>query len=138
MAKFYQTTEFRHLDAEWNKKLVETDFKDAERSIGSTRVLKQRSSYAYRRHARTPNQEAKEVYFTLILQNIHTTSFDKELDQLVLSKFAEGLNNVAIVRELTALGLRIHRKTVMFIVRRYEHLWGLRFWTAKKRNLKSG
>lgn len=135
MAKFYQTPEFRSKEREWYRRLSDTGFRDAEKTVGSNRVLKKRACNSYR-ESKGSARENKERYFEVISQNIHITSFQNEKEQFVLLKFAEGLSRVDIVREVRNIGISIHRNTVTHIIRRYEHLWGLRFWSLKHRKLR--
>lgn len=135
MAKFFLRPEFKDLECEWNKRLIASGFKDIEHTKHGERVLKQYAFNAYLQ-ADDKTRLAREQYYHLIAMNVAVHSFNKLLDEIVMTKFAEGLFIKQIVLDLNKLGFSIHRQTVRFIVRRYEHEWGIKYWTLKERNLK--
>jgi FixJ family two-component response regulator len=134
MPKFYQTPEFKELQSRWDEILIEAGFADAEKTKNGDRVLKNRAASHFQSVSEA-KRNAKIEYFELIAKYYFTTVFQNPRDKFVLGLVAEGLNNRQIVKSLEKNGYHLHRKTVMFIVRRYEHEWGIRFWTAKQRNL---
>ncbi len=137
MAKFYQTKEFKELEKEWNKFLEMTGFNDAERIKNGERVLRQNASNAYRQ-ADEFEREAKAKYFQNICHHVNRTIFTNPIDKFVMTMISDGISIKQIVLELALMGHPTHRQTIRFIVRRHEHIWGIRFWSAKDRNLKYG
>jgi hypothetical protein len=53
------------------------------------------------------------------------------MDLTVMTMRGDGFTLIQITAENN-----IHRKTVMYIIRRYEHQWDIRKWSLKQRNLK--
>jgi len=135
MSKFYQTKRFKDLERCWDKKLLDTGFADAERTKNGQRILKQASSNAYR-SANIQARETRAEYYRTICYNAYRTTFVKPIDRLVMTMLADGLTIRKIVGELLRHGIKAHRMTVSFIIRRWEHRWGIRYWTLKERNLK--
>lgn len=135
--KYYQRPEFRYLQFEWDKKLKDSGFIDHEVTIGSDRSLKKYALKLLSREVQL-NKEAKEEYYHAISCNVLSHNFDRDIDKSVMVKFSEGLTHKEIVLFVTNQGKKIHRKTVMFIIRRHEHIWGMKYWTAKQRKLKNG
>lgn len=130
----WQTTRFKELEAEWEKKLAESGFEDAEKKIAGERVLKQSADYAYRRKEHTEEyREAKLAYYSLISQKIHGTRFDDDSDKLIMEKTAEGWSIQEISRELKHLEMpKFNRDTIRYIRRRYETRWGIRHWKPEE------
>lgn len=137
MAKFFQTREFRDLEKEWNEILSQSGFVDIERTKNGERVLKQNSSNAYRQ-ADEEMRSARQEYYRNIGYHIFRTHFVRCIDCRVMFGVANGLSIKEIVEELKSDQIEVHRQTVRFIVRRFEHQWGLRFWSPEARNLKVG
>ena len=155
MAKFWRTNEFKNLQSEWEEKLKESGFEDAEKEVGGDRVLKQRADYAYRSSA-DATREAKEEYFQLLSSWVRIeTQFDGEKffqlflplpgvdplelkrtlspDRLIMEMTAQGKNIQEISRELKRRGMEKHnRDTIRYIRRRYEDRWGIRRWTREQ------
>ena len=132
MKKYYQTLDFKNLEKTWNKKLVKSGFIDAERTTRSDRVLKKVSSNSHR-YAKSLNKD----YFQIISDNILSTEFKNETDQKIMILFADGKNRSEIAKKIKKKGKRF-RETVGLIIRRYEHIWGIKYWTSKERGLKNG
>lgn len=137
MAKFYQSREFRELEKQWDEYLKLSGFEDAERIKNGERVLRQNSSNSYRQ-AGDDEREAKLQYFQTLCAHFYRTEFPNPVDKLVMAMVSDGRSIKFIVFELSRSGHPTHRQTIRFIIRRYEHLWGIRVWTAKQRNLKYG
>lgn len=137
MPKFYQTPEFRELQKRWEEILEELGFIDAEKTKNGERVLKSRAATSFNRVSEA-KRNAKIEYYSIIARHYFATVFPRQLDKYIMSMLADGLNNKQIVQKLERDGYKVHRKTVMFIIRRWEHEWGIRFWTLKQRNLKHG
>lgn len=135
--KFYQTRDFRQLEKEWERRLLTSGFRDAELMISHERVLKQHSANAYKQKSPEEIQD-KENYFRALSQNVYLNQFAKFEDKLIMSMTADGYLIKQIVEQMLRHDYKIHRQTIRFIIRRYEHDWGLRFWTPKQRNLRHG
>jgi hypothetical protein len=127
--KFYQTKEFKALAEQWEKKLAQDGLADIEKCVGSQRMLKQNSANVYRQMEAT-RREAKEYYYQQLSGCLYFSSFDSEVDRVVMSLKAEGANITEICRELLARGMSRYRRTVRLIIRKYEHKWGIRTWKA--------
>lgn len=136
MIKFYQTKEFKALEVLWERRLSKSGFVDAEKSLRADRALKQRSSNAYRQMSAL-NREIKAVYFQKICDHVLTTAFKNSTDEKIMTLFSEGKKRTQIAFILKPKSRRF-RETVGLIIRRYEHIWGLRRWSAKERGLKNG
>lgn len=136
------------LKRQWEEKLKQSGFEDAEKEIGGERVLRQSADYAYRRKEQTPEIRAiKLSYFMLLAQRIsEETEFEDKFDKLIMERTAEGLSATRIAEEVRAImwieaGLpwqkkkrrgSANRKTIRMIRRRYETRWGIRIWTARQ------
>lgn len=155
MAKFWRSSEFKKLQSEWEEKLRQSGFEDAEKEVGGDRVLKQRADYAYR-SSTTATIEAKEEYFQLLSSWVRIeTQFDGESffqlplplpgvdplelkrnissDRLIMEMTAAGKNIQEISRELKRRRMEKHnRDTIRYIRRRYEDRWGIRRWTREQ------
>lgn len=131
MAKFYQTKTFKGLQKEWEKRLLESGFIDHENGD----QLKQNAANSYRR-ANALLREAKLEYFQIIIHQIYRHGYiPPDMDPLDLTVMVMRGNGLSI--NLVAERNKIHRQTVRFIIRRYEHQWGIRSWTLAERNLKN-
>lgn len=134
MAKFWRTPDFQELNKQWNEKLKKSGFDDAEEEVGGEKLLKQRASYAYRRRETTAVQRQNKLeYFMLIAQFIEREKgFEDESDKLIMQRTAEGLSIREISEELQRLKKpKFNRDTIRYIRRRYEHRWGIRFWSKE-------
>lgn len=131
----FNSKSFKELEALWNERLVESGFKDVEKmKRNGERVLRQRSTNVYRQASQSVRM-SREKYFQLIAENFYQTEFNREIDKTVMGLFAEGVSIKNIVLELKGQNISIHRQTIRFIIRRFEHIWGIKYWSAKERNL---
>lgn len=134
MAKFYQTKEFKELQRAWERKLLASDFIDIENTFDNERMLKTFDAYAFNRgRGRYRNMEDEHEYFRSITNAVFNVKFANELDKTVMAMVGDGCKIKQISFET-----HIHRQTVRYIIRRYEHNWGLKHWTLKQRNLRHG
>lgn len=93
MANPFQTTHFRQLLAEWNERLKESGFQDAENEKG---VLKLYHSTQFRR-ARTLNLiHQKKAYFELATDFLNSHEFQTGIDREIWARHSDG----AAVREI--------------------------------------
>ena len=129
--KFYQTKQFQELYNEWEKRLEQEGLGDIEKSLGTKRALKQNSSNVYRQ-IDPIRREAKELYFRQLSSCLHTACFDCSVDRVVMVLRAQGAKIVEICRHLATLGMSRYRRTVRFIIRKYEDRWGIRSWRPEQ------
>lgn len=135
MQKFWRTERFAELNKEWEEKLKEAGFEDAEEQVGGEKRLKQHSAYAYRRQECTQiTRETKLSYFMLLAERVNSErKFDDESDRLIMTRTSEGWTIQEISTELKALGRRkFNRDTIRYIRRRYENRWGIRSWKSEQ------
>lgn len=128
MAKFFETRAFKELKNVWDEKLKQSGFVDFEKN----EKLKQNSANSYRQ-ANQLLREAKLEYFRLITYKAHEDEHISPIDLTVMTLRGDGIPIQTIAEEI-----QIHRQTVRYIIRRYEHAWGIKFWSSKQRNLKHG
>ena len=139
--KYYETDDFKALEKEWEAKLKASEFEDAERTVNGERVLKQHAENVYRQ-ADLLTRENKATYFTMIAQRTAREKFTNPVDKIVMTMLAEGKKIKEIVYFLQEHQHRrrshgpIHRRTVSYIIRRYEQKWGIKKWSTKQLNLK--
>jgi uncharacterized protein with gpF-like domain len=135
--KFFNSKRFKDLEAAWEEKLKRSGFVDIEKKKkNGERVLKQNSANVYRQ-ANEATRSAREQYYRVIAENYHQTEFNREIDRIVMGLFAEGCSIKNIVLALNEKQISIHRQTIRFIIRRHEHIWGIKYWSAKERNLNN-
>lgn len=132
---FWRTRQFKVLSQEWNKKLEQSGFEDAELEVKGDRVLKQRASNCYRQ-ADKLERESRLEYYTFLGYLAHNTKFNNELEKLVMVMYSEGKPYKEILEELNKRGIIRHRTTIEFIIRRWQHKWGIKSWSLKQMNLK--
>ena len=129
--KFYHTIEFKELAREWDCRLRDSGFIDAEVLKSGKRVLKETADFVFRWARDELVKDSKLEYFRNITHSVCKTDFIDPLDLTVMTMRGDGFS----INEIAECN-SINRHTVTFIIRRYEHKWGLRFWTLKQRNLK--
>lgn len=136
MARFYESKEFREVEKHWNHILLETGFIDQEQLSRGERILKNDpGSHAYRLSAQS-EIDSRLRYFETLSRLSRETIFPSLLEKIIMQMTADGKKIVDIQEHLLKNGRSLHRQTIRFIIRRYEHDWGLRFWTKKERNLR--
>lgn len=131
----WKTKELRELYKEWENKLKQSGFEDAEQTVGNDRVLKQFSTNFSRQE---PLQQSlsRGRYYELLLHRVNQSRFDDSVHKYIMHRTADGAKNSEIHRELSQRGQVINIHTVYLIIRRYEYKWGIRKWTAKQLGLK--
>jgi hypothetical protein len=132
--KFYQTDEFKIQEDYWNRKLHREGFNDHEVHSRNGRILKTVDPLNYIRNYQAGTAE----YYSLVSQNILQFKFECVEHRIIMEMVADGLKPREIVEKLKTYTISYHRMTIGYIIRRYEHIWGIRRWTAKQRNLKHG
>jgi len=133
---YWKTEHFRRLQAAWYEQLEESGFEDAEELINGHMVLKEKSGISQIcSKDRSPIKlQAREEYFRILREKIEDTKFSREMDRLILTRYAEGTKINDICEELEQQGDRRCRGTVRFTVRKYEKLWGLKNYSDKQLN----
>ena len=134
---FWKSANFKALKDAWYERLKEDGFQDAEKEVGDSMELKQRSGAPFRHAKSELDRKSKEEYFTLLAQHIHESEFRNDIDQLILTWYANGLKIKEICQQLIALDEYRCRNTIRFTIRRYEARWGIRAYNRRQLNLKN-
>jgi hypothetical protein len=135
MAEFWRKKEFKKLSKIWNKKLAEVGFEDAEIELKEDRALKQRASNSYRQASQL-ERESRLEYYSLLGSLTNNTKFQDFIDKTVMMGHSEGKTIKEIVNDLEHWGISRDRKTVRYIIRRWQMRWGIKHWNLKQMNLK--
>lgn len=127
--------EFRKLQQSWYKILSESGFKDIEELRGDDLVLKHTASFCYRASDEL-SRGIKEEYFRTLSQNAldEETVYRNEIDKHILIRYSEGARIKTITEELLLLGFSRDRKSIKFIIRRYENAWGIKHYQPHQLN----
>ena len=121
--KFWITSQFKELQAQWYERIKETGFVDIEKS----ELLKQNAPNSYRQAAKIV-RDAKLLYHLLLSAKLEEHKCDNDIDTFVMMALSQGLTFMKISGELKKRGHNTHRETIRFIRRKYEHRWGIRVW----------
>lgn len=135
MEQFWRKKSFKALSKEWNKKLADTGFTDAEIELKQERVLRQRSTNSYRQACQL-ERDSRLEYYMLMGNLAYNTIFPNELERSIMIWHAEGLTIKEIMQEIEKLGSSIYRGTVRFIIRRWQVKWGVKNWNREQLRLK--
>jgi len=135
MEQFWKKKGFKNLARSWNKILAESGFDDAEVELKDDRALKQRASNSYRQASQL-ERESKFEYYTFLGHLAFNTVFPTELERLVMTRHSEGATIKEIVEEINLRGISRDRKTIRYIIRRWQMKWGVKTWTLRQMNLK--
>jgi hypothetical protein len=122
---------FKALQQAWYLRLHEEGFEDAEELIAGELVLKQIAAHVYR-NSDNLSRETKETYYRSIASFVSETAFKRDVDRIILTRYAEGKSIKAIVEELRAIGKPRCRNTVTIRIRVYEMKWGLKSYTQRQ------
>lgn len=133
--KFWETKSFKAIRDEWYQNLEQNGFKDIEKVCGEELVLRQFSQHVFK-NVNDLAKVQKESYFASLSHAVHHAEFDSEVDKLVLTLYADGQKIKTICAELERIGESRCRGAVRFMIRRYEHQWGMRKYTPKQLNRK--
>jgi predicted metal-dependent hydrolase len=76
-------------------------------------------------------------YYLKIFSMFHMEQFENEKNRKVIELWSQGKNKSEITRTLDTLGLHLNRETIRYVIRRFEHKWGIRNWTLKQLHLKA-
>lgn len=137
MAKFWKSPEFEAQKKEWEEKLQESGFEDAETEISGERKLKTYTAGSWCKITTHVQGEAKLKYFMLIAQFVmEERDFDDENDKFIMEKTSDGWSITEISRELRKFPGRLrgkhNRNTIRHVRRRYETRWGIREWATEQ------
>lgn len=135
MSVFWKTKKFKALAKHWNKVLTDVGFEDAEIELKEDRALKQRASNSYRQASQV-ERESRLQYYILLGRLVNTTIFSSEIEKKVMASYADGISIKEITEDLTSQQVAIHRRTVGYIIRRWQAKWGIKNWNLKQLNLK--
>lgn len=134
---YWKTQHFKALQAQWYERLRDSGFSDAEEIVGDDLRLRQNSD-AHRRYLRdSVRVDCKADYYYVVSQHVHETEFDTEIDEIILTLYADGKNAKEICAELRIRGKCRNRNTIRYRIRHYEVQWGLRQWTPRQLNKKT-
>lgn len=143
MARFWKSKAFQELKEEWDEKLKETGFEDAEKEVDGKTVLK-RSSYfiSSRGKSRDNMKEAEREYCQLLEYLVsREENFEDRLDKIIMERTAEGKSIREISDELkdqpkiklkNKMGNKSDRNTIAYVRRRYENKWGIKYWKPEQ------
>lgn len=120
------------LQKHWYSILKESGFQDAEKLIRGEPQLIEYAEHCYRWDDEF-SVWCKESYYAMLGQAIESEhgAFRNEIDRYILIRYSEGARIKEIVDELIARNQKRDRKTVRVIIKRYEALWGIRFYLKK-------
>lgn len=140
-SKYYQTSEFKKLNAKWSKKLEKSGFEDIEqpadfKSGAPDGNLKKWSASFFSNPSRfdAAKYEAKEEYYRLAGQFLHEHRFSHRDEKALWEMHSEGLSIDSIVSMFKAK--KIEYTMGRKINRRFTHETILRLVAIMTRNLK--
>jgi hypothetical protein len=136
--------EFLELQRHWYGILKAEEFPDCEQLINGELVLKQGSGASYRpkkggSKESALERECKRDYFEMISDFCNLQRYRNRIEKLIMFRVADGARNCEISRELREIGDPIckgYRQTIMFIIRHYENLWGIKNWKPEQMRVK--
>jgi hypothetical protein len=137
---FHQSPEFKSQQREWYEILKDSGFEDIEVIQSDGReVLKKAGEYRYYKNGKRCKRRNDAEYFLLLSQFVENEIFHSKIDEFIMHACADGWLISEICVALNRLGPpylrrknKRHRKTVMFIKRKYEHKWGIRYWKPQE------
>lgn len=143
MAEFWKIKKLDDkLKKEWEKKLKDSGFNDAEKEINGERVLIENTTanskfgiLANYKLAAEVVRENKAEYFRVLYQKFsEEKSFEDSEDRLIMERTAEGRTIKEISDELkeklsnNRVRSKFNRNTIRYVRRRYENKWGIKKW----------
>ena len=135
MAQFWKTKQFKTLERQWEKKLQDAGFKDAEKTVKGERVLITSSVCVYRRRVEPVEEKrtAATEYFSMLSTLFMKEVFHDESEKIIMELTAEGKKIKEISDILKERGMKkFNRDTIRYIRRRYEHKWGIKQWAPEQ------
>ena len=122
---FWRSPKFKVLHLEWDRRLKEEGLKDKLDSIASTTYGK----------ASELERETRREYYLIVERKIEHAKFSCPLHKVIMFLHSQGFNAREITFRINELGYQECYRTVGFIVRRYQKLWGLKNWSSSQMNL---
>lgn len=135
MEQFWRKKSFKQLSKNWDQRLKDSGFIDSELEIKGDRVLKQRATNVYRQASQL-ERESRFEYYSFLGYLSHNTLFPNDLEKYVMVRHSEGATIKEIVHEISLRGISRDRKTIRYIIRRWQMKWGIRTWSLREMNLK--
>lgn len=121
----------------WEKKLLDSGFEDIEKEINGERVLRDGSAPSAYRSEKEQTREAKLAFYRMVSRKVSITSFPNNLEEQIMSAYAEGVTQADIKRQLEGLGIKMHRETLYEIIYQYLGKWSLKpyykKWSPKRK-----
>ena len=111
--------EFRDLQKKWYGKLKKAEFKDIERPDGTLELWT--CSFFKTRYNETLFS-AKEEYYRLASQLLHSHSFQDKKEMLMWQMHSEGISVRNIVKTLKAKKFKVSKDTVHAVIKRLANL----------------
>lgn len=102
------------------------------RHVGSEDAKSITSNYFQRLDAFYRVLGAKQLYFEMISSRVQVEKFDCDADEIIMRRTAEGAQIKAISEELKVLGHKNERKTIRYVIRKYEHRWNIKTWKPEQ------
>lgn len=135
--KFWTKKAFKELQEVWYQHLAESGFKDIEVMVsGADPMIKQLHAHGWYYRRRDHQLNDYRDYYQVINNMVQGTVFTNDIDRLIMTRHAEGAKQIAIVRELASIGIKRHKHTIKFKIRKYEMAWGIRTYTPRQLNRK--
>lgn len=128
---FWRTRRFKILSHEWNIRLKSSGFEDAEIELKQERALKQRATNCYRQASQL-ERDSRLEYYSFLGHLAHNTLFPNDLERYIMVRHSEGATIKEIEEEIQIR----ERKTIRYIIRRWQTKWGIRTWSLQEMNLK--
>ncbi len=128
---------FKELQKYWYSLLEQSGFKDIEKLVDGNLVLKTTSTIKHQRiDAFDCHMDAE--YFRCLFHKINDkeTTYRNEVDRVVMQMHAEGYKIKDIIDALKNMDVLRSRASVRFIIRKYEMLWEIKYYTPKQLNKK--
>lgn len=119
----------------WNQKLEDSGFEDAEIELKTERRLKQKASNVYRQ-AHPLEREIKLEYFLRLGFLAHNANYPNDLEKIIMVNYSEGASIKKIIEEINKNGYSRDRRTIRFIIRRWQTKWKIKIWSPSQMNLK--
>lgn len=110
----FKTKEFETLNKLWKKKLEKSGFKDIEQDEDN---LKLWYSEYYKTRYTTTTFQAKEEYYRLASQFLHSNKFKNKKEEVIWTLYSEGLSIRNIVKVLKSRNFKAYKNEVNKIVR---------------------
>ncbi len=125
----YRSQEFLDLQEEWYKRLGDSGFKDIE----AAGHLKRYSNGAFKGVHTMAEYEDRLQYYQKLRECVELFRLEIPAERITMEMRADGCTVLAISAALRALRLRPYcREKVRYIIRQYEHSWGIRSWSLDK------